>query len=310
MTSLQATSTSVPATNGLAERAQPRFVGVFRGELFKISRMRTFWIMLVLMLGVIFLPYVVGLARTGLKDIIAQAPMLYLYRQLGTSLYVLRVFGGVLLIVLTAQVIGMEYSSGTIRVVLSRGVGRLQLLAAKLLALTLIAVLLLVIGVALDLVLNLLATQIGAGSLDVFQKADANFWSDARLYVLLVLVSMLVTILMAAAVTVIGRSLAVGLSVGLIWFPADNIGLIFFYLAYKLTNNTFWLLATGDLLGPNINAMAGAVLPTRASVAALGSFNSPLVPVSSGHTLLITGIYALAFALVALVLTWRRDVTE
>jgi ABC-2 type transport system permease protein len=45
-------------------------------------------------------------------------------------------------------------------------------------------------------------------------------------YVLTIATNMGVTILLAAAVSVLGRSLAFGLSAALVWFPVDNIGTV------------------------------------------------------------------------------------
>ena len=68
----------------------------------------------------------------------------------------LKVFGGALLIVVTARLIGMEYSGGTIRVLLSRGVGRLQLSLGKLTAVTLVALALSVAGAAYSFLLEVI----------------------------------------------------------------------------------------------------------------------------------------------------------
>jgi hypothetical protein len=78
-----------------------------------------------------------------------------------------------------------------------------------------------------------------------------------------------------------------------------------------LTNSTFWTVITGDFLGPNLNAMAGLILPDRASVAKFDrAFATPLVPVTAEHTLLVAGAYAAVFLVVSVVLTARRDVTQ
>ena len=104
---------------------------------------------------------------------------------------------------------------------------------------------------------------------------------------------------------------AFGVTVSAVFFAADNIGTVFFLLAFLLTKSTFWTLATGDLLGPNINSMAALFLPQRAAGAVFhGAFPTPLVPVTAQHTLIITGIWTAIFVAVALILTWRRDVKE
>ena len=302
-------STAVAVSTAAKLRdARPRFVGIVWGELFKISRQRLTWFLTLVLAGIICLPY---LTSGSLRENIQQAPVEALYLRMGSAFYVLRVFSGIFLVLLTARLIGMEYSGGTIRVLLARGVGRIQLLGAKLLTLSLVALAIFMVGSLLNVVLTLLSLQVVVGNLDSLKSLQGTFWADTALYGLTVLISMGVTILMAAAATVVARSLAGGLSVGLAWFPADNIGLIFFFLAFRLTGSTFWTLATGDLLGPNLNVMAGWLLPARAGAArAFSAFNGPLVPVDGGHTLLVTAIYAVAFVVVAFGLTGWRDVSE
>jgi ABC-2 type transport system permease protein len=305
-----------PASLAGIRTERPSFVGIVRGELFKVSRQRATWVFTLLLAGIVVLPFVVTLTTAStpnapVVNIAKNAPLTYMYGQMGASLLVLRLFAGALLLLITARLIGMEYSAGTIRILLARGVGRLQLLGAKLLAVAIIALVLLAAGLLLDAVLNVVTLRIITGNLDALQTLGSGFWPDTLQYVGILLLGWAVSILMATAVTVVSRSLAVGLSVAISWFPADNIGMVFFYLAFRLTGNNFWLLATGDLLGPNLNAMPSVMLPARAALAApQGVLPTPFTPVSGGHTLLVAGVYAAIFAVTAIALTWRRDVLE
>ena len=299
-----------------AQRAteRPSFAGLVRGELFKISRQRATWALGIVLLLIVLAPYVIlmTIPNPNLKTQIAAAPLAFLYTLMGSGLLVFRVFVGTFLIITTARLIGMEYSGGTIRVLLGRGVGRLELLGAKLLALAILATGLLLGALVIDLLFNTLALRVIAGNLDAFKAINSGFWQDTLVSVGTVVISMAVTILMAAAVTAVTRSLAAGLAIGVGFFAADNIGTIFFFLAYRLTNSTFWLLATGDLLGPNLNAMPAAVLPARSAATAglPGAMPPPLTPVTGGHTLLVTAIWAAAFIAAMVAMTWKRDVTE
>jgi len=300
---------SAPAATPL-HSARPSFVGIVRGELFKVSRQLSTWVLAVLYLGAICLPYLVLLGSGRTKTQVRDDPMSALYSVLGVDMMVLKVFGGALIIVVTARLIGMEYTGGTIRVLLSRGVGRLQLLFGKLTALALIALGMVVLTLLLDLLLTVALLLATVGNLDLFKSATNGYWSDAGTYLLLALVSIGVTILMTTAVTVVGRSLAFGVAVSLLWYPAENISVLFLFLGYRLTNSNFWTLLSGDFLGLNLNAMPAAILPTRAALAAEINFQTPLVPVDGGHTLLVTTLWAIVFAVVAIVLTARRDVKE
>jgi ABC-type transport system involved in multi-copper enzyme maturation permease subunit len=304
-------SISAPATRTAVKALRPTFFGITRGELFKIRKQWSVWIMGLILAGIICLPYLVTIASpVRIKGFLETAPLQAFYRELGTNLVVLRVFSGALLIIITARLVGMEYSSGTIRILLGRGVGRLQLLGAKLLASFIVGFIVLIAGLALNVVLSLISLTAIMGNLDSLKALNSGFWQDTLVFIGTVAIGLAVPILMAATLAVIGRSLAFGVSAGIIFFPADNIGIIFFLLAEKLTNATGWGVATGDLLGPNLNAMPQAFLPARAAEAVGFAFQTPLVPVDGGHTLLVTGVWTAIFVVTMVVLTWKRDVTQ
>ncbi len=288
----------------------PMFLDVLDGELFKIACQRTTWLMGLLLAGLIVGSYIVSLTIPNLKQDIYLGELHVMYRLMTTNLLVLRVFSGTILILLTARLIGMEYSGGTIRVLLGRGVGRLQLLGAKLAAIGLIALGLLVVGFLFNCLLTCVFLLIVEGNLDALSSLDAQFWADTWLYVVTILISMAVSVLMAAAVTIVARSLVFGLAAGMSFFAADNIGIVFLFLATRITGSDFWINITGLLLGPNLNAMPGALLPTDAGIQQVRAMPIPYVPVDAAHTLLVTLIWAVVFVATAVILTWKRDVTE
>ena len=131
--------------------------------------------------------------------------------------------------------------------------------------------------------------------------------SDGWTYILTLLINMGVTILLATAVSIVGRSLAFGLSVAVGWFAADNLGVIIMVLGYRLTHNDFWLNITTYFLGPNLNVMASQVISPKR----IGSIGiAPQASVNGTHTLLVALVYAIIFLAIAVVLLWRRDVKE
>src|SRR6266566_428904 len=152
--------------------------------------------MLVLLLGVIVLPFIIEMTAPNVKTNIQTNPLHFYYNVLSIGLSILRVFTGIFLLILTARTVGLEYQLGTIRVLLSRGVGRLQLLFAKLLAVALIALGLLVFGLLLNYLLTVILVAGITGNLDSFNALNSVFWSDARIYVLTILLNMGVPILM------------------------------------------------------------------------------------------------------------------
>ena len=302
---------STIATNLSAEQQsvaarRPSFFGIVRSEIFKVTRMLSIWISLVLVLGAICLPYLITFAVKSQGDLLKQKPLQFFYDSVGQNFFVLRVFIGFFLLILTASVFGREYQLGTIRILLARGVGRLQLLFAKLLAVVVIALFALLVGLILNVLLSALQMTVLAGNFDGLKALNADFWHDAGVYMLTVLISMGVTILLTVALTAVGRSFVFGLSASLAFFPADNIGTVFMRLGFSLTHNDFWKNATAYFLGPNLNAMPASIMPERFANYSI----SPLVEVNGTHTLVVALVYGVIFLVAAIVLTWKRDVKE
>ena len=319
---MSATVTVTSGARAQESAARPSFVGMLAGELFKIAHMLVTWVITVLLAGFITAPYLLFAARPGYAAQVRGDPLSFMYFASEVDLSVLRIFGGIALIILTAMVIGLEYQHGTIRVLLGRGVERLQLLGAKVLALVGVALAMLVAGIALDALLTGAFLLAETGNLTALQSLTPRYWADIWLYLLSVVISMGVTLLLAAAVTVVGRSLAVGLGVGLSWFAADNIGVGIITLVYAFTGNDFWRQVTGYFLGPILNVLPALIVPARiitvhtakgtttiAKPATTVGFQ-PLANIDGRHALAVIGVYALVFAAVAIVLTWRRDVLE
>jgi ABC-type transport system involved in multi-copper enzyme maturation permease subunit len=287
---------------------KPSIPGLVRGELLKISRQWLTWIMVALLVAGTIFSHLLTFSISNTKANISQAPLHFLYNEMEVSLSILRIFGGIFIIIITAYLIGIEYQYGTIRIVLARGVGRLQLLFAKLLTLVLITLALVGGLILLNALMICLVISLISGNLQALNAITPEFWLNTGLYLLTVLISMGASILMSAAMGAIGRSLSIGMSASLAWFPVDNMGMLFMLLAARLTHNDFWNQITTYFLGPNLNVMPIVLLPAQLNANSIGI--PPLAPVNGPHTLWITLAYALVFATVAIVLTWKRDVKE
>lgn len=285
--------------------AKPSFIGLVRGELFKLRQQWATWIMLIIMIALTLFPYVITFSLQSTANGLNDDPADFLGQWLGLNLMLLRVVGGFILIIMTARMIGQEYNLGTIRILLARGVGRVQLLVAKLTSLAIWAIFLMLISIALNSLLTLALVQIKTGSLDAISAITSPIWHDLGVYVGVVALSMGVSILLAAAFSVLGRSLVFGMSLSLIWFPLDNIMVGVLALISQLTGNTAWRDSTAYLLGPNINTMLTAVTGQEWAFGA-----TVLPPVDGTHTVVVTLVYAAVFAVIAFWLTWKRDVKE
>ena len=316
---MSAVMATTPAEQIKLHNATPSFFGLVRGEFLKVTRQWSTWILLVLLAGVTVLPYIVETVRPRFKEEIASASSLTVYYdQMSIGLSVLRVFTGFFLLIVTARMVGQEYQLGTIRVLLSRGVGRLQLLFAKLLTMAIIAIILLIVGILFNALLTILLIAGVAGNLNSLSSLTSQFWSDTGVYVLYILLNMGVSILLATAAAVVGRASVFGLSAALAFFPVDNFGTVIMLLANRVTGSDFWLRITAYFLGPNLNQMPTA-LTNNPRVLSIGF--GPLyatdpagvghgIQVDGTHTLVVAVVYAAIFAAVAIWLTWKRDVKE
>ena len=324
---MSAASSTITTKPIRLRRAKPSFLGLVRGEFFKIRRQWSTWIMLILMIVAIIVPYLIVLTISGLPDQIKNDPSNFFYMAMEIGLTITRVFAGFFLLIVTARMIGLEYRLGTIRLLLARGTGRVQLLCAKLFTMVLMALVLLILGLLFSALMTVILVGARSGNLNAFNALSSQLWSDAWTFVLTVLVSMGVTILLATAAAEIGRASAFGLSVALAFFALDNIGTLIMQVAFFLTRNDFWLNVTAYFLGPNLNFMPHALVNKFSSIGAtplyLTIFSAPPaspnslpalethgILVDGTHTLVVAGIYAAIFLAAALWLTWKRDVHE
>jgi ABC-type transport system involved in multi-copper enzyme maturation permease subunit len=278
-----------------------------RGEFLKIARL--FWGMLALLTLGFFIAFLLGASARGARGL-QDAPLAFLYNALESNLVIVRILGGIFLLVLTSFVIGREYQYGTIRILLARGTGRVQLLLAKIAVLILVALALLVIFSLFIVLLVCLQMLILVGNLSGLSALTSTFWLGIGIDLLAVLISMGATILLATAMNALGRSLTLGLSASLIWFPLDNIGPLIMNALTHLTHSDFWNNATTYFLGPLLNRLPTILMPaeTRSGFESFGS--GAASPVSAPHALWVIGAYALICLLLALISTWKRDVRE
>jgi ABC-type transport system involved in multi-copper enzyme maturation permease subunit len=271
-----------------------------------------------------YLYAVIGQNNSRTLDAMRNPPQLFLWYLMGFALALQRVVIGIFLLTMTARMVGLDYQQGTIRVLLARGVGRLQLLGAKLLSVTLVGLGLFAWGIVLNILGATLFVRAVAGNFDTIKVLTPAYWVGGRVDILTVLVSMGVSILLAAAVTIVTRSLSFGLAAALGWFAADNLAVpIILRTAYVLTNGAnFWQQVSAYLLGPELNVMPSVVVPalritgtlqgqvvSHATPApALGI--TPLVSYDGTHAVMVALVYGVIFAAAAVVVMWRRDVLE
>ncbi len=284
------------------------FMGIMRGEFLKIARL--FWLLLSILTGLFLISFLLLWTSPGTKTDLQSTPLHFLYSMMESNLSACRVLVGIVLLILTSFTIGREYQYGTIRILLARGAGRVQLLLAKLATLVLMALTLLVAFSLLTAMLTCLFTIAMVGNLNALSALTPAFWSNTGICLLAVIMSMGATILLATAMNALGRSLTFGLSASLAWFALDNMGTIVMGLLSRLTHSNFWLDATSYFLGPLLNRLPDMLLSKQVQTGFEAIGPGPLVSVEGSYALWVIFGYALIFTIVALVPTWKRDVKE
>jgi ABC-type transport system involved in multi-copper enzyme maturation permease subunit len=295
------------------------FAGLLRGELRKIVALRITWIVFgVVTLFILGAQLLLISGPTNSADL-KRAPLDLFYNLLSGDVALVRIFSGIFMLILAAHVVGLEYQYGTIRVLLARGVGRLQLLGAKVAALTLVGFAVLLFESLIELAFGWGLTLALADGGQPWRALGDVFWVDLRVCLFYLALNLVVTMLLGVAASVVGRSLAFGLAVGLSWFAVDNLLTIPLALLARFTHSDFWLNVSSALLGPLLNRLPDFIAPPYHVTAPGGAILTKtvsgfgpltLVPVPGGQALLVIGLYTVLFIAVAVTLTRRRDVLE
>ena len=291
-----------------AMRTHPSFFGAVRGEALKVSRQLSVWLILAgatVMLAIITLGI---LSSPQVEDQLKADPVGWAYNARDIFGTLFQIGSGIFLLIIGSRLFGMEYSSGTIRIVYARGVSRLSLLLAKMLTLATIGVCLLAGYLVLAGSVIAILVHTWTGSLSDLQNLPGQFWQDLGFWCLVQGMSMGVAILLAAAAAGIGRSLAFSMAASLAYFPVDNFSVILCGLGARITHQDHpWLDISKYQLGPNLDVVLNLIEPGHHARAA---FSAPLQPVDASHALAVIGVWALAFAVIAIVRAVRPDVLE
>ena len=210
---------------------------------------------------------------------------------IASALGTVQSLGLILMAILTASAIGIDYGAGTLRSVLTQGTGRWPYLTAKLITLALLALLGLAAAVASVVVSSTIAGGL-AGEAPAAAGAAAT-WSDAATALLTAWTSLLPYITLTAFVTVVARSSAAGMAIGLGYY-------FFEQLIVALFSNLFsWFQNVADFfLVRNISAWTGAA----------GGFPGTGALPDATQAAVVLAVYTAVLGGVAYWLFERRDV--
>jgi ABC-2 type transport system permease protein len=206
------------------------------------------------------------------------------------ALGTVQTLGLILMAILTASAIGIDYGAGTLRSVLTQGTGRWPYLTAKFLTLAVLTALGLLVAVASVALSSAIASGL-AGEAPAAAGAAAT-WSDAGIALWKGWVSILPYIALTAFVTVVARSSAAGMAIGLGYYFFEQL------IVALLSNFFSWFQNVADyLLVRNISGWTGGA----------GGFPGTVLP-DQTHAIFVLAAYTLVLGGIAFWLFERRDV--
>ncbi|MDP9320986.1 MAG: ABC transporter permease [Chloroflexota bacterium] len=204
------------------------------------------------------------------------------------ALGTLQTLGLILIAVLTASAIGIDYGAGTLRSVLVQGTGRWPYLAAKLVTLVLLAGLGLLVATATIVISSSIAERLVAAP----AGGSSATWSAAGIALWKAWLSLIPYITLTAFVTVLARSSAAGMAIGLGYYFAEQI------LVALLSNFFSWFATVADYLPVHsISAWTGGT-----------GFGVPAAPADLAHAGFVLVAYTLVMGALAFWIFHRRDV--
>ena len=220
-------------------------------------------------------------------------------RSVTTALGITATLGMVLLAVLGASTVGLEYGLGTLRTILVRGTGRLNFLAGKYLALAGATTAALLLVSAAAAASGALAFRSAAPLPDVAVAGIAA--GEVAMTFVKTWAALLAFMTIAASVTLLARSTTAGMAV--------SIGyLVFEGIFTRLLSAAFdWFETVGDYLPiRNLNVLARSTY--NLAPGAPGGSGNASSSISTAHAATVVALYALAFAALAVLAFRRRDV--
>jgi ABC-2 type transport system permease protein len=272
---------------------------LLRMELLKLLKRPMTWVLAILLhggIGFIMVVTILELRGAPPDEYERILQSLSLMRILPGTTEFVAIFGAIMLAILTASAIGSEYGWGTLRPLLATGIPRGRFLAAKLLALALVAVAFVVGPLAMNAALAVpVALANDRPVLPV--TVDAAWIGDLAAMIGRTYLVVAASALVAFLVGLLGRSQAAGIGTALGIMLGEQI-----VAALILSLNPPWGRAVVNLFpGLSIQAL-------------VGTYNDfgPTVPepdvLAEGRALLTLGLYCVAYVAIAYLVFRRRDI--
>jgi ABC-type transport system involved in multi-copper enzyme maturation permease subunit len=225
--------------------------------------------------------------------------------------------GEFIAVALGALAFGGEFSGGSIRLILSRGMGRTSYLVAKFMALS-------VAGAALALI-GLVASMLLANALifvnpaaPTLLKLDGSTVGILSMLYLGTLETGVFCLLLGSALGIMTRSAALGLVAGCGWLIGEDLLARLLQMISASLHTNAGLQIVALLFTPNLNAVYQDTLPPPLAVmvepltgiVACNSTTGACRTSSAGQALLISLVWALLLSAVSIYFAARRDVLQ
>ncbi len=239
----------------------------------------------------------------------AVSASLRLPSSLSTSVSVINYIGTISLLILTGSIVGGEYATGTIRLMLTRGPTRTQFLLAKIstviICVLITVFLLILVGIIVGALFNL-TTGIAVD----FSFFTGEWLFHAILYVLIAALGLFMYAMIALCLATLGKTTAAGIAGGLIWWflenPLERILIIVGTLNKGPIGNL--LQSIPDyFIGSNISALRdhqNQYLINGATQA------TSITNTHDIHAIIVLVVYLVAFIGIAWWVNHQRDVTN
>lgn len=291
-------------------------------ELYKLRKRRLVWGLLLLDLFFVFAAWLVLVfyamkSKDGFEPGHLLGGINALSNSIGQPMTLGRRGGEFIAVALGGLAFGGEFSSGAIRLVLSRGVNRVSYLLAKYIALSIACLALVIASLLMSLVLtNFL--------LIIHQPAPTLLNLD--MHTLLAIFGIcvgtfenfLLCLLLGSAVSIIARSAAFGIAAGFGYLIGEDIAAQILPVIGRSLHIPLGNQLNNLLFTTNLNAFYANALPTALArgldsldgVIACNLTNKACVTVSVSQSFLVVVIWALVLASVSTYLFVKRDVLQ
>ena len=220
---------------------------------------------------------------------------------LSNSLGVAHQIGVLLVMILGASAMGVEYGYGTLRTTLARGVGRWQFLSAKALSMVLLAGVGLIIASLSVVISSLIAASLVSD--EIGGVTGAGEWSTVGIMFGKALYGLVPYAVLALFVTVLTSSSSMGIAISLAYYVVESIVVLVMSGFFDWFGNV-----SEFLLGPNIAAWM-----TESRVVTTGSDSGLLAGVGdlpgTLHAFITLLVYTAVLGAAATWLFLRGDIT-